>query len=155
MPWAHAVPRSRRRVPLCSLPNAGLSPDCSPPCRRLSALARVPPTGRDPAAPAGSNAEGQLCLGQGSPRWTGTPLAVPGGPYMEVTAGTYFTCLLLAGGSARCCGSNPHGELGDGSRRASPAAVPSAPALKLAQISAGATHVCGIEEATSRAFCWG
>ncbi|KAL4444034.1 hypothetical protein ABPG75_011771 [Micractinium tetrahymenae] len=103
----------------------------------------------------GSNAEGQLCLGAGSPRWTGAPLAVPGGPYKQVAAGTYFTCLLLADGSARCCGSNLHGELGDGGTQASAAAVDVAPGLKFEQISAGTTHVCGIEAATSKAWCWG
>ncbi len=77
---------------------------------------------------------------------------------VELTAGGFHTCVVIAGGSASCWGLNSDGQLGDGSQNdsAHPVAVDlSAVGPLTNQISAGGFHTCAIVAADSSVACWG
>jgi alpha-tubulin suppressor-like RCC1 family protein len=105
----------------------------------------------------GADTDGQL--GDGAPEaGSSAPVAVSlGQPATALTAGTNFTCALLADGSVRCWGNDAMGQLGDGG--AIPGADWMIPAPPVAlggpaqAITAGAGHVCALLGGTVR--CWG
>lgn len=100
----------------------------------------------------GDNLYGQLGIG-GTPS-SNIPVAVSGGPFVQISAGESHTCAIAAGGQAFCWGRNDHGQLGDGSTasRSTPAAV--AGGLIFKMISSGELSTCGVT-VNKVAYCWG
>lgn len=78
-----------------------------------------------------------------------------GGPATEVTAGGWFSCVLLEGGTVECWGRNNTGQLGDASTTDSllPVEVVGLPG-PVAAIDAGYMTVCAVLE-SGRVMCWG
>lgn len=103
----------------------------------------------------GSNTFGQLgtgSQGQESP----TPVQVQGlSDAVQVAAGSNFACALTKAGAVSCWGANTSGQLGNGTKKASPAPV----AVKgldqgVAGIAAGNQVACArLVDGTAR--CWG
>jgi len=112
----------------------------------------------------GQNDNGQL--GDGSTAaFSSVPVAVDAGGVLagkaltQLTVGNEYTCALDSGGAAYCWGSNPSGNLGDGSTSDSsvPVAVDTGGALagrRLTQITAAGFHTCALDSA-GVAYCWG
>ncbi|MFM8973827.1 MAG: hypothetical protein ACKOOG_14605, partial [Actinomycetota bacterium] len=73
---------------------------------------------------------------------------------VEIAAGQYHTCALLANGTAKCWGANYIGQLGDGTttRRLVPTAVTGLTGAKA--IATGADHSCALL-VTGAVRCWG
>jgi alpha-tubulin suppressor-like RCC1 family protein len=83
------------------------------------------------------------------------PVAVAGQcQFKQVSAAYFHSCGVTLAGRGFCWGSNPRGELGDGTTadRLKPTAL--GIDLPLAQMSAGESHGCGVTS-DGRAFCWG
>jgi alpha-tubulin suppressor-like RCC1 family protein len=103
----------------------------------------------------GANADGEL--GDGTRTDARLPVRTTGlrRPARSVTAGLAHTCVLLAGGSVECWGSNANGELGNGTMVDSPTPVAvhglAAPAVA---IDAGDAHTCALLR-TGAVQCWG
>ena len=81
------------------------------------------------------------------------------GPWMTVSAGSYFTCGLTRSGTAYCWGLNFAGELGEGATDSFPADYVATPqavvgGLQFAGISASALYACGLTR-DGAAYCWG
>jgi alpha-tubulin suppressor-like RCC1 family protein len=74
--------------------------------------------------------------------------------FTRLSVGTLVSCGLEAGGKAWCWGENGSGQLGDGSRIASPAPVAVSGDLSFTDIAAGSLHTCGLV-AGGAAYCWG
>jgi alpha-tubulin suppressor-like RCC1 family protein len=74
--------------------------------------------------------------------------------FAAVSAGGSHSCGVAGDGAASCWGTNPWGQLGNGSR--APDSVPDAVAtdLRFTQLSAGWTHTCALT-AAGLANCWG
>ena len=107
----------------------------------------------------GLDSQGQL--GDGAATTTGSSVpvgAVPLGQFARaISAGSGFTCALLADGSVRCWGKDGFGELGDGATTTGGSTVPGG-AVALGQgaraITAGADFACALlNDASVR--CWG
>jgi alpha-tubulin suppressor-like RCC1 family protein len=84
-----------------------------------------------------------------------TPVAVAGGlRFAQVSAAQSHSCGVTTAGRGFCWGSNPLGELGDGTTtsRLSPTALSGN--LVLAMLSAGAGHGCAVTTA-GQGYCWG
>ena len=82
------------------------------------------------------------------------PVAVSGGfTFQSIDAGGDDTCGLIAGGTVRCWGAGPKGQLGNGSfsNSAVPVAVGGSP---LTSVSVGASHACALTPG-GVALCWG
>jgi alpha-tubulin suppressor-like RCC1 family protein len=71
-----------------------------------------------------------------------------------VSAAYFFSCGFTTAGQGLCWGSNPRGELGNGTQ--TDALVPTAlgGSLAITQISAGDSHGCAVTT-DGRAWCWG
>jgi alpha-tubulin suppressor-like RCC1 family protein len=112
----------------------------------------------------GSNADGQIgsgFLGGNSlhPASVRRSLLTPLTDVESISAGTYHTCAVLSGGTARCWGSALGGRLGNGvvtGNSAAPVTVTDAdgPLSGITAVSAGSSHTCALlDDATAR--CWG
>lgn len=113
----------------------------------------------------GSNQNGGLGNNGGSD--VKTPVAVVGVngigflSFTEVSSGDFFTCGIEAvTKKAYCWGKNSNGQLGNSSNTESGtpvavAGVSGGSAIEFSSITAGISHVCGIEAATEKAYCWG
>jgi alpha-tubulin suppressor-like RCC1 family protein len=105
----------------------------------------------------GSNAEGQLGLGDENPRLT--PTLVPtSAPVAALATGYQHTCAVLGDGSLWCWGNNTEGQLGQGDD-ASDAAASSPVPLRVGTevdwqaVAGGQAHTCAIR--SGMLFCWG
>ncbi len=102
----------------------------------------------------GWNGSGQL--GDGTTANHATPaVAASGFTFVAITAGSAFTCGLMADGSAWCWGAGSQGQLGNGANVASTTPVPVSGGLTFAKIASGGSgHTCGITTAGAL-YCWG
>lgn len=75
---------------------------------------------------------------------------------IAISAGDFFTCALLEGGTAKCWGDNLFGEVGDGTKgyTPTPAPVQVSGLSDAIAISAGQTYACALLEGGT-AKCWG
>ena len=112
----------------------------------------------------GQNDNGQLGAGS-TTAFSDVPVAVDAGGVLagqrltQITVGNEYTCALDSAGAAYCWGSNPAGNLGDGSMSSSsvPVAVYTGGALagkRLTGITAAGFHTCALASA-GLAYCWG
>lgn len=103
----------------------------------------------------GSNTFGQLGTGSLGPA-TPAPVQVQGvSDAVQVASGSNFTCALTTAGAVSCWGANTNGQLGNGTKKASPAPVPVKGLDQgVAGISAGNQVACArLADGTAR--CWG
>ena len=84
-----------------------------------------------------------------------SPIAVAGGlSFSAVSAGQDHTCGLTTTGAAYCWGDNDYGQLGNGTKVASPNPVRVTGGYTFRFVRAGVLFSCGITDAGS-AYCWG
>jgi alpha-tubulin suppressor-like RCC1 family protein len=103
----------------------------------------------------GANDRGQLGNGWNTTARSFVPVPVIGlEGAVALTAGGDHSCAVLADGSARCWGSNSHGQLGNGSRDLSRAPVEVLAPGVLTDIDAGPQHTCAVA-ADGGSWCWG
>ncbi|NBT26267.1 MAG: hypothetical protein EBT09_06875, partial [Actinobacteria bacterium] len=107
----------------------------------------------------GDNSNGQLgdgTTGGGNLTSRTAPVAVTGGlTFTSLVAGLSYTCGLVSVGTAYCWGSNPWGNLGDGTTgtdRPTPVAVTGG--LTFTSLVAGQSHTCGLSSGGA-VYCWG
>jgi alpha-tubulin suppressor-like RCC1 family protein len=74
--------------------------------------------------------------------------------FESLAAGAAHTCGVTPGGAIYCWGLNTSGQLGNGTRRTSPAPVLVAGGHRFSQVTAGAQHTCGLTDGGS-IYCWG
>ena len=77
-----------------------------------------------------------------------------GAEVLQLTAGAFHACALLAGGSVRCWGSNAYGELATGATCDSPTPVAVRGLESVIAIAAGYDHTCAVLS-THQVMCWG
>lgn len=107
----------------------------------------------------GSNAHGQLGIGDTTFRSSAVTLTtMPGAPYL-VTAGGDHTCAITSPtGYVYCWGENGSGQLGDGSTLDRWTPVPIQGSYDFIYLSAGGAHTCGLTSGPAAgytAYCWG
>jgi alpha-tubulin suppressor-like RCC1 family protein len=106
----------------------------------------------------GENGSGQLGDGSTVDRWTPVPLQVSYVFFYALSAGGMHTCGLIpgpaAGFAAYCWGNNAHGQLGNGTTANDSVPVAVVGGRSFSEVSAGATHTCGVTP-TGVAYCWG
>jgi alpha-tubulin suppressor-like RCC1 family protein len=119
------------------------------------------------AACWGLNNYGQLGLGAiGSTRSNPVPVALDAA-VKSISSGSGYTCALTSVGDAYCWGLSVRGALAVGGDAPSTACAVSLPDVcyatplkviggrKFSQLTVGYEHVCGLDVATSEAWCWG
>jgi alpha-tubulin suppressor-like RCC1 family protein len=85
------------------------------------------------------------------------PGLISGGlTFAVISAGTYFTCGLVADSTAYCWGANDYHQLGGDSLAITPHStpIPVYGGKKFVVIAAGQRHVCALD-AVGAAWCWG
>jgi len=102
----------------------------------------------------GNNLDG--ALGDGTNQTRGTPVPVAGGlRWLQLSAGSLFTCGVDTGHRAYCWGKNQNGQLGDGTTGARTRPIRVAGGISFRQVSAGnGSHSCGVS-VTDVTYCWG
>ena len=103
----------------------------------------------------GSNGYGQLGDGDTTDRPSPGPVA-GGTSFAAVSAGGRHTCGVMAVGATLCWGANYWGQLGNGTTTIVPPVTSPGPVMgiRLAAVSAGMEHTCGVT-AAGAAYCWG
>ena len=73
----------------------------------------------------------------------------------QIEVANLATCALRQGAGLVCWGTNPQGQLGDGTtvNRPDPAAV-NAPGVTFTRVAMGTAHTCGVAS-TGVVYCWG
>lgn len=105
----------------------------------------------------GANSRGQL--GDGTSSSSDVPVIVSGlsSGVVQISAGSEFTCALLADGTAKCWGFNNRNQLGTGSNSYpsySPVPISVVGLSDIIQLSAGTNHACALlGDGTVK--CWG
>ena len=103
----------------------------------------------------GENSNGQLGFGSRIPSLEPEKATMPlGKTAVEISAGSYHTCVLLNDGAVRCWGSNEFGQLGDGTTIERTSPVPVELGMSAVSISSGESHTCAILIDHS-VKCWG
>jgi alpha-tubulin suppressor-like RCC1 family protein len=108
----------------------------------------------------GFNGFGELANGTvpdgGSAQGPPLPVVGLGGPVAKIAAGGDHACALLQDGTVECWGNNNAGEVGTGSAGGT-VLTPTrlAPLQGIADIAAGANHVCAVEKDGGAVECWG
>lgn len=105
----------------------------------------------------GSNAGGQLGDGTTIDRLAPQPVATPALRFISISAGWTLSCGVANTGLGYCWGSNPFGQIGDGTtaNRLVPTLVGTG-RQRFSSISAtGGANACGLEAQTGLAYCWG
>jgi alpha-tubulin suppressor-like RCC1 family protein len=74
--------------------------------------------------------------------------------YHNTSASQFYSCALTLAGKGQCWGSNPRGELGNGTTTDTDTPGFVAGNLTFAQLSAGYSHACGVTT-EGLAYCWG
>lgn len=105
----------------------------------------------------GANGLGQL--GNGTQTNAAVPVAVDVtglDPLVDISMGSYHSCVLEESGHAYCWGANSYGQLGRGNNTSSlvPVAVDMSAPSAFTAIGAGTDHTCAISSA-QRTYCWG
>jgi alpha-tubulin suppressor-like RCC1 family protein len=103
----------------------------------------------------GMNAYGQLGDGTSVDSSVPVPVAGLGEGVASISAGSSYTCAVLANGAGVCWGRNGDGQLGNGTTTdaSAPVAV-SGLGSGVASISGGVNHTCAVST-TGSASCWG
>jgi alpha-tubulin suppressor-like RCC1 family protein len=103
----------------------------------------------------GSNAFGQLGLGNTTNRSSPVRVTALGASVSSVSAGNLHTCAVKTDGSVWCWGSNGNGQLGNGGTtdRASPVRITGLPTTAV-EVSAGYSHTCA-RTSDRKLWCWG
>ncbi len=100
----------------------------------------------------GSNASGELGIGDAAPGPFDAPVQVVGGhTFTTLAADSFRTCGIDQGGSAYCWGS---GTLGDGGSTGSTTPVQVAGGHSFSALAVGADRICGVDT-DGFAYCWG
>jgi alpha-tubulin suppressor-like RCC1 family protein len=106
----------------------------------------------------GENGSGQLGDGSTVDRWTPVQVQVSYPYFYALSAGGAHTCGLTPGPAipyaAYCWGNNARGQLGIGTTANDSIPVAVIGDLGFSEVSAGATHTCGVT-GDGAAYCWG
>lgn len=107
----------------------------------------------------GSNARGQLGVGMEGDLLVMSAVAMPvtglSGKAVQLAAGAFHTCALLADGKVACWGNNRSGQLGNGKNATSTSAVLTAKVPgKVISLASGDYHTCALL-AKGTYSCWG
>ncbi|MCB1388092.1 MAG: hypothetical protein KDK12_02910 [Rhodobacteraceae bacterium] len=71
-----------------------------------------------------------------------------------VSVGVQHACGTLAGGGVRCWGSNPNGEIGNGTTDDAAVALLTSRSGRITDVAAGFLFTCGLDD-RGIAYCWG
>lgn len=103
---------------------------------------------------SGRNMWGSLGAGAGIAS-TSTPLPVGGGiQFSRLYGGRHHFCGLSLDGSAYCWGSNPNGQIGDGTHTEKYVPTRVEGGLRFTELSIGNRTTCGLTEG-GELYCWG
>jgi alpha-tubulin suppressor-like RCC1 family protein len=105
----------------------------------------------------GNNMHGQLGDGTNNNRNINTPVDVLGlsSGVIAIAAGDYHTCAITQNGAVKCWGSNPSGQLGNGTNNQGNAPVDVAGlSYGVKAIAVGKLHTCVVTQ-NGAAVCWG
>ncbi len=103
----------------------------------------------------GRNNDGQLGIDRTSERLAPTPVGTLDSGVLEIGAGSFHGCAMLAGGRVKCWGSNDQNQLGDGTRDEHLIAVDVVGlSAGVRQLAVGHDHNCAVM-ADRSARCWG
>jgi alpha-tubulin suppressor-like RCC1 family protein len=104
----------------------------------------------------GYNADGELDDGSQAERHVPVPAGGLTTNVVAIAAGRFHNCALINGGTVRCWGRNPNGQLGDGTLNATNAN----PSVAVSGIASGATAIatgdyfsCAVVSGAAK--CWG
>lgn len=128
--------------------------------RMVSDSLRSPTAGANHTCAININQGVTLCWGEvvGTAGSNTTPTPIGGDPgFVEVSAGTSFTCGVVGGtqvNNAYCWGVNSSGQVGDGTTAIKTIPTQVGGGIHFAHVSAGGAHACGIDS-NGTAYCWG